>query len=187
VEAGEPSVGDGPSASAGTPSTKGARQPPSSSPPASPATQEPENEVLVARLVDPFHPEADVLCVAGGGIQVPRENGRIAPGTKTLRVDVEIDQPSVFTGVRVGYAVDSNAAPHAAESDVPVTWLAPVFLGERSLAVEVDEELTEGTGHALRWVFYYELNPGVDAACYTGVGLGALSVAVSALRTGSAS
>lgn len=111
------------------------------------------------------------MCLFGGASPLPRVDGNhILPETETLEVEIEV--PPTYTWVQMGYSLDSDEA---------TTWLEPVGPGSsETLFVDVDPSQTEGPDET-RWTFYKRLQPpNAEQTCYTGAGVGPLSVSVVA-------
>lgn len=126
---------------------------------------------------------ADALCTAGGAPNLEARENPILPGANRLEVHVTTapDSRGVWTGAQLGYVVDGNGADHAQNVDADITWLPPVHQGNQTSTVDVPTDAVETDGPN-RWDFYLRINPAdADEACYTGVGVGELRVAVDAV------
>lgn len=132
-----------------------------------------EEPTTIVRIENPPEAfEADAMCLFGGAPALPRVDGNhILPGTETLEVEIEV--PPTYTWVQMGYSLDSEEG---------TTWLEPVGPGSsETLLVDVDPFQAEGPDET-RWTFYKRLQPpNAEQTCYTGAGVGPLSVSVVAM------
>lgn len=124
--------------------------------------------------------EADLLCISGGGPIIPRTGAPVAFDTDRLEITATVEP--VWTGLQIGYVVDGTNADHAGGEEKEITWLDPVYPSmEETFHVSVEGDQFEEPGPD-RWSFYYQVNPGLEGACYTGGGTGVWAVTVDAVR-----
>lgn len=124
--------------------------------------------------------EADVLCTSGGGPIIPRTGAPVAVETDQLEITISVEP--VWTGIQVGYVVDGTNAGYATGEEKEITWLETVYpTMEETFHVSVGGDQFEEPGPD-RWSFYYQVNPGLEEACYTGGGSGTWAVTIDAVR-----
>ena len=137
--------------------------------PEPPGLVAPERQVLLH--VDAWTQQFDVMCVFGGGVKMPRETGRVLPGTSHIEASVTVNGTS--TGLQLGYVVDESPG-NDEWSQEGIVWLEPVVTaGVRHYIIPVWEDQYERPDGLMLWHFYQRMNvptgeEGLQAPCYTG-------------------
>jgi hypothetical protein len=128
--------------------------------------------------------QLDVLCIFGGGVEMPRAEGRVLAGTG--HVEALVASPATDTGAQLGYVITTEPGYDERLQD-GITWLEPVANGERRFTLPVRDDQIEAPEGPMLWHFYLRMNVPTGenqpkAPCYTGVHYGNLVLRAEAVR-----
>lgn len=120
---------------------------------------------------------ADVACTFGGGPQLERTGEPVPDGAQRLVLDVTVEPGTA--GLQIGRLFEADPPEHASETG-SITWTPSQFQGSQTYEVDLGDRV-EGPNTAAEWAFYYQVNPGVEEACFTGVTASQWAVTIDAV------